>query len=264
MEEIDRLRRSHFGDIPEATAADISAVLTRIGQQTLALLFRHSRKPIESEMTTAAAVFYHRFFLRESPVVFHPRAVLIACIHLSTKTEEFHAISLSDLVSSLPDAEGLKVQIPKIEMRLLSAIDFDLIVEQPWQVALFWADELKHVSDMYLRVYDVTCELLRVWQWTDAISTFSFPKLATAAIVKACVLVDSQMGSPEDVGDTLHSHMFRIVGEKLPSIDVNSLVNEVESVVNRFGKFDRILKDPEIEATPGYQAIIRGMQEGGS
>ena len=258
-EDIDRLRLSSLKDLSEVTAEDVAAVLTRIGQQTLSALFRHSRKPIESEMVSAAAKFFQTFYLRESPLHFHPRAVLIACMNLGAKTEEFHGITLSDLVNALPDAAELKVQVPRIELKLLAALDFDLVVDQPWMIQLFWANEL-HLelgddSSVHLKIFDISCDLMRMWQWTDAVLIFPFAKLATAVTLRACIVADSQLRSPEEESEPLQACFERIVHKNIPGANVRQLLEDVEAVVYRFGRLERFLKDPSVEQTTGYKQL---------
>lgn len=267
IEALDVKRLEWFSGHPEITPLDVVAILSRMCQLTLSQLFRHSRKPIESEVATAAALFFHKFYLRESPLQFNPRSVTIACMNLACKTEEFHAVSLADLVNALPDANDLKSQVPKIEMRLLAALEYDLIVQQPSLVQLYWVDRLKetsHGESVYLKVYDLSCDLIRVWQWTDAVLVFSFPKLASAAVLRACRAVDDQLVSAsEDESDSLFQTILRIMTDELPMVDdLGTLLDEVERVAYRFGKFDKLLKDPEIEQTRGFQQLQSLLEPG--
>lgn len=263
VNEIDEKRARWIAGHPEITQFDLIATLARISQQTLQQLFRHSRKPIESEMATAAAVFFQTFYLKESPLEFSPRATLVACMNLAAKTEEFHSVSLSDLVNALPDAAELKAQVPKIEMRLLAALDYDLVVEQPWLIQLFWADELaKTINDpenlIHLKVYDVSCDLMRLWQWTDAVLVFPFAKLATAVMYRACIALDDQdvgRRSPDDASDTLQRKMLQTMASLIPKVDVEQLMLDIEAVVYRYGKMDRMLKDPSIEHSAGFRVL---------
>lgn len=264
-DEIEKIRLHWTTDYPEVTVVDIVACLTRSCQQTLLQLFRHSRKPIESEVATAAALFFSNFYIHESPLEFHPRAVTVACVNLACKTEEFHAITLSDLVNAFPDAQELKSQVPKIEMRLLAALDYDIIVQQPSLIQLYWVDCLKNGNEddsSYLKIYDISCELIRIWQWTDAVLFFSFPKLATGAVLRACRAIDEQVGSAsEEESDSLYTKMIRIMNERHPMNDFSKLIHDIEEVAYRFGKFDKLVKDPSIESTPGFQCF-HAMLEG--
>ena len=251
LKDIEDWRLAAFDEFPEVTSADIMAYLTRKSQSTLFQLLRHSRKPLESEMISAAARFFFTFYTRESIREYPPRLVLVACINLAVKTEEYHAVSLSDLVNALPDAADLKAQVPIIEMKLLAALEYDLVVEQPWLVMLYWVEILRaEGDDTHLKVYDVACEIMRIWQWTDAVLVFQFPELATAAVVKACMQVSATRSTPEEDPDGFMARLD--LDRTIPGVDVNGILESIEKVVHRHGQFERLLKDPMIERSPGF------------
>lgn len=257
MDEIDSLRLSKVRvQYPEISAADVYTHLFRTSQTTLYQLFRHSRKPLESEVITASACLYVRFFHKHSLIDFKPRAVLVACVNLAVKTEEYHSVSLSDLVSALPDAAELKQVVPRIEMKLLASTGFDLVFQQPWPIMLYWVDELKRDSPddgaIFTQLYDNACDIVRVWQWTDAVLLFSMPHLATCAVLKACI----NSAKADDRDDTINK--FRDLCTKvLPSgVDLTSILRDIEQVVTRFGSPEEVLKDPAREQTEGYRRLI--------
>jgi hypothetical protein len=263
VNELDDTRAKWIASHPGITQFDLVASVARVSQQALQQMFRHSRKPIESEMATAAAVFFQTFFVKESPLEFSPRATLVACMNLAAKTEEFHSISLSDLVNALPDAAELKAQVPKIEMRVLAALNYDLVIEQPWLIQLFWADALAQSFDdfanqTHLKVYDVSCDIMRLWQWTDAVLVFPLPKLATAVMLRACIAIDDQeiaRRSPEEAGENLQQRMLEVMAKLVPYVDVEQLMLDIEAVVYRYGKLDKMLKDHSIEHSSGFQKL---------
>jgi hypothetical protein len=254
-DEIDEARMKHLGEYLEISSSDVSAFLARASQSTLFQLYKHSRKPIESEMITAAASFFQRFYLRESVIVYKPRFVLVACLNLAAKTEEYHGITLSDLVNALPDATELKAQVPIYEMKILAALDYDLVVEQPWLVQLYWADLLQDDFNTHLRVYDVASEWMRLWQWTDAVIVFEFCQLATAAVFKACRQIHNGSATPDETSENLQARITEIFNQVIPGINVESLLERIEGVANRHGPFEILVKDPQIASTAGYQKL---------
>ena len=256
VEEIDAFRTQWVSEYPEIRPSDISAYIAKVSQQSLFQLYRHARKPLESEVISAAAIFFARFFTKESPLECHPRAVLVACMNLAAKTEEYHAVSLSDLVNALPDATSLKASVPILEMKLLAALGFDLVVEQPWPIQLYWAEllRLETSDDIHLKVYDISCDIMRQWQWTDAVLAFDFPQLATAVTLKACMRVPGS--SPDDEGGNVVDKILRIMATVMPGVDVVDLLGRVEEVVNRFGHFDQLVRDPTLEKAEGYMRLV--------
>ena len=258
-EAIDIFRLEKFlGKREQISASDIFAYLVRVSQSTLFQSYRTSRKPVESEMISAAAKYFFTFYQRESVLDFDPRSVLIGCMNLAAKTEEYHAISLSDLVNALPDAAQLKAGIPRIEMKILAAMEYDLVVEQPWLIMLYWVDHIKGPEDgdgIHLRVYDMACDIMRIWQWTDAVLIFPFPQLATAAVYKACLQVATTSPEGESM-DSAVARMTAAVDSTVKGLDVEQLLVKIEVVVSRFGPFEKVLKDPSYERSAGYRELV--------
>lgn len=244
---------------------DIFTYIVRKSQATLSEIYRHSRKPIEAEMISATALFFFKFYMSESVVKYDPRAVFVSCMNLAAKTEEYHSISLSDLINALPDAVNLKTTIPLIEMKVLKALDFNLVVEQPWQVMLYWVETIRSQDDTpqaYQKIYDMACDVLKTWQWTDAVLIYDFPKLATAAVYKTCLLADRSSqttdgASPDDMtSEKWAERLSRIAAAVIPGVDLEKLLDEVEQVAYRFGAFEKIAKDPQFSSSEGYKSLV--------
>ena len=251
-DEIDQARMEHLSEYLEISPGDVAAFLARTSQSTLFQLYKHSRKPIESEMITAAASFFQRFYIKESITEYKPRFVLVACLNLAAKTEEYHSITLSDLVNALPDATELKAQVPIYEMKILAALNYDLVVEQPWLIQLYWADLLHDNFNTHIKVYDVASDWMRLWQWTDAVTVFGFPQLATAAILKACQQLNNGAATPDETSESLLIRITNIFHQVIPGVDIEDLLKRIEEVVNRYGAFEVLVKDPQVASTAGY------------
>jgi hypothetical protein len=243
---------------------DIFAYMVRKSQSTLFEVYRHSRKPIEAELISTTALFFFKFYMSESVLSYDPRVVFVACMNLAAKSEEYHSVSLSDLVNSLPDASTLKSVVPLIEMKVLKSLDFDLVVDQPWHVMLFWVDSIRDhqdTSQTYLKLYDTACDILRTWQWTDAVLIYDFPKLATCAVYKACIVVDGRDSlittSPDEVSSDKWTERFsKFAMTLVPSLNIDDVLRDVESVAYRFGSFEKVVKDPDFEKSDGYKEIV--------
>lgn len=258
MEDIDRRRRGDRILSENITSEDIFAFLARPAQNTLYQICRSPRKPIESEVISAASKFFSVFFLKESLIEFDPRVVLIACVNLAAKTEEYHAVSLTDIISSFSDSASLKTQVPLVEMTLLAALEYDLVIEQPWPVMLFWVEKIRtDESTAHSKIYDISCGIMHVWQWTDAVHLFPFPQLATAAVLKATQNYSkSHNSAAAEDSDMLVMKLLDVMKETIPDVNVEKLLQSVEDVVNRFGAFEKIIKDPIIESTVGFRELV--------
>ena len=62
----EELRRNRLRGLESLTVTeeDVAGFLTRAGQRTLSELVKYSRRPIESEMITSSAKFFHSFYMR--------------------------------------------------------------------------------------------------------------------------------------------------------------------------------------------------------
>jgi len=91
-----------------------------------------------SEVWWTAIVFYRRFFAIRSPMEFDPLAVMLACIHVACKIEEMHSITLEMLMAVTPggDDEALQAKVIGLELPVLEAIGFQLLVEPKPDTAL--------------------------------------------------------------------------------------------------------------------------------
>jgi hypothetical protein len=102
---------------------------------------------------------------------------------------------------------------------------------------------------------------------------FPFPQLATAAVFKACMNADSQNGatatdslrSPEDHEATLTSRIVRVGKETIPEVDLQDLLERVELIAYRFGAFEKVMKDPNVDSRDSYRTLLaiiaaRGVQ----
>lgn len=62
----EELRRNRLRGLESLTVTeeDVAGFLTRAAQRTLSELVKYSRRPIESEMITSSAKFFHCFYMR--------------------------------------------------------------------------------------------------------------------------------------------------------------------------------------------------------
>lgn len=91
------------------------------------LIYVCSEKRFDYRITTTAAVFFIRFYLRRSPLEYDPRRVLLTCILLAAKVEESStSCALSHFCEGLiPSRERLK-DIVDCELALLDALSFQI------------------------------------------------------------------------------------------------------------------------------------------
>jgi hypothetical protein len=223
MASIDEERMN----VLDASPALFDAYLSRTSRHVIKSLAGRWRKPVENEVYSAAAFFYRKFFVRNSPSQFCPEKVLIACFNLACKTEESHTVALKDLVAE--DFPLTAEEAVELELALFQATDFELCVEQPWPIALLFASRLhdRGKTEQAQNFFNVACDVIGAWQWTDAVVVFSFAQLAVAGCLKAA----------DEVG--VHDSIAEAIEETVGSVaDIKELIIRVQDVANRHTKPD--------------------------
>ena len=211
----------------DASPALFDAFLSKTSRHLIKSLAGRWRKPVENEVYSAAAFFYRKFFARNTPAQFCPEKALLACFNLACKTEESHTVSLKDLIAE--DFPLAQEEAVEFELGIFQATNFDLCIDQPWPVALFYASRLheRGKAEQAQTFFNVACDAVGAWQWTDAVLVFSFPQLAVAACLKSAI----EVGVYESVAELIEETVGRVS-------DVEELVSRIQDVANRHGKPD--------------------------
>jgi hypothetical protein len=218
-ESLDANREEKLGE----SAALQDALLTRSAKHTISVFSPKWRKPVENEVLSAAAYFYRKFFCVHSLISYDQVSILLSALALACKTEESHNITLKDLCGSdIISAE----EAAEYELALLAALDFKIEVSQPWPVILLFASRLaeRGKPDMAQKLFDVSCELVGSWQWTDAVVVFPLPLLAIGAAYQA----SDTIGVGESFAEIAISEFG---ADKLPLFA--SLPEKIRDVINR-------------------------------
>ena len=199
------------------------ALITREAKHTLSSFGPKWRKPVENEVLSSAALFYRKFFCSNSLAAYNPVHVLLAALALACKTEESHHITLRDLCSG--DLQCFEESI-ELELDLLRALDFKIEVSQPWPIILFFSSKLaeRGKPDGAQKLFDVACEALSAWQWTDAIVVYPFPLLAIAAVAEAAQVCGFSESFTDIVSNDFGSHLVEFF---------TSLPGRVKAIINR-------------------------------
>lgn len=188
-----------------------SGRLVQLHAQRLPQICRDCSVPSDVQWT--AGMFYRRFYIVQSPMEFDPLVMLLVCLHLACKVEEVHEITLEDLFDSARPFganEAMKKKVFELELTLLEALDFALLVEPKPDAALHM------LTEELLRLHPQQAEslgpeaaaaaealALRLGLRTDA-ALRAPPSLAIAAALGA-VVREGQGGSSAQVLETLQS-----------------------------------------------------------
>ncbi|OAP64479.1 cyclin H [Fonsecaea erecta] len=83
---------------------------------------------IPSSIVATAIQYLRRFYLTHSPMIYHPKPIMVCALYLATKADHFY-ISLSKFVSELEKVTEQDVKAP--EFLLLQGLKFTLDVRHP-------------------------------------------------------------------------------------------------------------------------------------
>jgi hypothetical protein len=208
-----------------SSPALFDALLSRTSRHLIKSLAGRWRKPVENEIYSAAAFFYRKFFVNNTPAQYCPEKVLLACFNLACKTEESHNVLLKDLVAE--DFPLSPDEAVELELAIFESTSFEISIEQPWPTVLLFASRVheKGNPEQAQVLFNMACDIIGGWQWTDAVLVFSFPQLAVAACLKA----SKEAGVHETVAEV----MTECVG---PVSDIEELVIRIQDVAHRHGR----------------------------
>lgn len=99
-----------------------------------------------ADVCWTALVFHRRFFVVRSPMEHDPLPVMFAAVHLACKVEEVHEITLGRLMEAADVAadEALRGKVVRLELPLLEALGFGLLVEpKPYMALRMLSQELQ-------------------------------------------------------------------------------------------------------------------------
>ncbi|BBM99083.1 cyclin H [Marchantia polymorpha subsp. ruderalis] len=142
-----------------------------------------------NKVQSTAILYFKRFYLKSSVMEHHPKHIMLTCIYLSCKVEEFH-FSAEEL------GKGSK-QDPQVvlknEMTVLQCLNFELIVYAPYRsldgyifdlensVQMMGAVAVKNVQELReSAIFEIDSMML-----TDAPLLFPPGQLAMAALRRA-------------------------------------------------------------------------------
>ncbi|MBN3320367.1 CCNH protein, partial [Atractosteus spatula] len=83
-----------------------------------------------------ASMYFRRFYLNNSVMEYHPRIIMLTCVYLACKVDEFN-VSSSQFVGNLREnaagQEKALEQILEYELLLIRQLNFHLVVHNPYR-----------------------------------------------------------------------------------------------------------------------------------
>lgn len=169
------------------TAAE-EKTITQYYQYHLRDFCRAFQPPMPKAVLGTATHYFKRFYIHSSVMDFHPKGILVTCVYLACKVEEFN-VSIGQFVGNVKgDKEKATDIILNNELTVMHAVNYHLTVHNPFRpvegllidiktrcTTLPDADRLRPGID----------EFLDAILFTDAVLLFAPAQIALAAVLHA-------------------------------------------------------------------------------
>lgn len=143
------------------------------------------KPPMPKNVIGCSFHYFKRFYLDNSVMDYHPKDIVVTCVYLATKVEEFN-VSISQFVANVKgDREKATEIILNHELLLMQQLNFDLSVYNAYRPVEGFLIDIKtrypQLQDPE-RLRSAIEEFLEKIQFTDACFLYSPPQIAIAAI----------------------------------------------------------------------------------
>lgn len=115
--------------------------LTFVEEKTLCRHFEHVLRefcnvfqpPMPKYVTGTALCYFKRFYVKHSVMDYHPKDIMLTCVYLASKVEEFN-ISITQFVGNLKgDREKFTNTVLSFELLLMKKLHYHLTVHNPYR-----------------------------------------------------------------------------------------------------------------------------------
>eukprot|EP00252_Welwitschia_mirabilis_P005313 TRINITY_DN15818_c0_g1_i1.p1 TRINITY_DN15818_c0_g1~~TRINITY_DN15818_c0_g1_i1.p1 ORF type:complete len:333 (+),score=72.01 TRINITY_DN15818_c0_g1_i1:456-1454(+) len=125
----------------EPLSVDEELLMRRFYEQKIQEVCGAFKFPHKIQAT--AIIYFKRFYLRWSVMEHDPKHIMLTCIYLSCKVEEFH-VSAEELGKGIQQDHQV---ILRNEMLVLQSLGFDLIVYSPYRSIDGFVDNMQKILD---------------------------------------------------------------------------------------------------------------------
>lgn len=134
-----------------------------------------------------ASHYFKRFYLKCSPMDFHPKEILVTCVYLACKVEEFNVSIVQFVANIRGDREKASAIILANELLLMQVLNYHLTIHNPHRAVEGLMIDIKtrsHMKDPE-RLRPHIDEFIDRLFLTDACLLYSPSQLALAAVLHA-------------------------------------------------------------------------------
>ncbi|CAG0919965.1 unnamed protein product [Notodromas monacha] len=165
---------------------DESMVILRHYEYSLHDFCRTFSPPMPMAVIGTSYHYFKRFYLFNSPMDFHPKEILVTCVFLASKVEEFN-VSIREFVQNIRgDKEKAIDIILSLELLLMQQLSYQLQIHNPYQSAYGFMLDLKNrwngLENVEL-LQPAIEEFISTTYRTDAPFIYSPSQIALAAVV---------------------------------------------------------------------------------
>ncbi|XP_044739090.1 cyclin-H [Chrysoperla carnea] len=209
--EINRLREKanttfilkHGQNLPEKqrqefflTAAE-ERLLVRKYELHLREFCKRFSPPMPQCVLGTAFHYFKRFYIKNSVMDYHPKEIMVTCVYLAAKVEEFN-VSIAQFVANVKgDREKASDIIINNELLLMEQLDFHLSIHNPYRPVEGLLIDIKTRGSMNSpeRLRPGIDDFLEKVFLTDACLIYAPSQIALAAILHAASKVQENLDS---------------------------------------------------------------------
>ncbi|XP_066249135.1 cyclin-H [Euwallacea similis] len=141
--------------------------------------------------------YFKRFYITNSVMNFHPKEIMVTCVYLSCKVEEFN-VSIQQFVANIKgDREKATDIILNNELLLMEQLNFHLAIHNPFRPVEGLLIDIKTRGSLHdpERLRQGTEQFLERALLTDSILLYSPSQVALAAILHAASKLQENLDS---------------------------------------------------------------------
>ncbi|CCH44566.1 Cyclin CCL1 [Wickerhamomyces ciferrii] len=186
---LDRVEKV-LNETPEVDSSQIERVTVDEEQKLISF---HSRRIImlakyfnmPSQVRATAISFLRKFYLVNSVMEYHPKLVLLTCLFLAAKSENFF-ISIASFSKRIP--KTTPESILSLEFEILQSLQFTLFVHHPFRPLYGFFFDIQEVLKGEIsvkelgKIYDGARNLINDALISDAVYYYTPPQIALACL----------------------------------------------------------------------------------
>lgn len=198
-------------------------ILCRQYEFTLRDFCKKFQPPMPKNVVGCSFQYFKRFYLNNSIMDYHPKHIIVTCVYMACKVEEFN-VSITQFVANVKgDREKATDIILNNELVLMHYLNYDLAVHSPYRAVEGF---LIHIKAMCPEIHDperfrpVIEEFLDQICFTDAFLLYSPSQIALAAVAYGA----------NKFQETLHSYINSLLNRNSNQQEANAAKAAIKSI----------------------------------